>query len=122
MSIGIRNLVKGFNGNTILKSVSFSQNEGQVVSIIGPSGSGKTTLLRCLNFLETADSGTLTLAGKTIDLATRDRKDIAFVRGATAMVFQSYNLFANLTAIQNVTEALIYAKKMPRKEAYQLGL
>ncbi len=68
MSIGIRNLVKGFNGNTILKSVSFSQNEGQVVSIIGPSGSGKTTLLRCLNFLETADSGTLTLAGKTITL------------------------------------------------------
>ncbi|MFR4488564.1 MAG: ATP-binding cassette domain-containing protein [Bifidobacterium pseudocatenulatum] len=116
MSIGIRNLVKGFNGNTILKSVSFSQNEGQVVSIIGPSGSGKTTLLRCLNFLETADSGTLTLAGKTIDLATRDRKDIAFVRGATAMVFQSYNLCES-DSHQNVTEALIYAE-MPRERKH----
>ena len=72
--------------------MSLNLRDNEFVAILGPSGSGKTTLLRCLNFLETADSGTLTLAGKTIDLATRDRKDIAFVRGATAMVFQSYNL------------------------------
>lgn len=117
MSINVSDVVKSFNGNTILKSVSFTQEKGKVFSIIGPSGSGKTTLLRCLNFLERADSGTINLNGKTVDLATKDHRDIAYVRGATAMVFQSYNLFANLTALQNVTEALIYAKKMPKKEA-----
>ena len=122
MSINVSDVIKSFNGNTILKSVSFTQEKGKVFSIIGPSGSGKTTLLRCLNFLERADSGTINLNGKTVDLATKDHRDIAYVRGATAMVFQSYNLFANLTALQNVTEALIYAKKMPKKEAKQYGL
>ena len=122
MSINVSDVVKSFNGNTILKSVSFTQEKGKVFSIIGPSGSGKTTLLRCLNFLERADSGTINLNGKTVDLATKDHRDIAYVRGATAMVFQSYNLFANLTALQKVTEALIYAKKMPKKEAKQYGL
>ena len=95
----------------VLRGVDLTVEKGDVVAILGPSGSGKTTLLRCLNFLETADAGQLTFDGETFDLAQASRADIARLRKKTAFVFQSYNLFRNKTALQNVTEGLIIARK-----------
>ena len=105
----------------VLRGVDLTVEKGDVVAILGPSGSGKTTLLRCLNFLETADAGQLTFDGETFDLAQASRADIARLRKKTAFVFQSYNLFRNKTALQNVTEGLIVARRMPREQADAIG-
>ena len=106
----------------VLRGVDLTVEKGDVVAILGPSGSGKTTLLRCLNFLETADAGQLTFDGETFDLAQASRADIARLRKKTAFVFQSYNLFRNKTALQNVTEGLIIARKMPKEQADAVGM
>ena len=106
----------------VLRGVDLTVEKGDVVAILGPSGSGKTTLLRCLNFLETADAGQLTFDGETFDLAHADRASIARLRRKTAFVFQNYNLFRNKTALQNVTEGLIVARKMPKAEADAVGM
>jgi len=106
----------------VLRGVNLTVEKGDVVAILGPSGSGKTTLLRCLNFLETADAGTLTFDGEAFDLARADRASIARLRRKTAFVFQNYNLFRNKTALQNVTEGLIVARKMPKNEANAIGM
>ena len=106
----------------VLKGVDLSVEKGDVVAILGPSGSGKTTLLRCLNFLETADSGTLVFDGESFDLGRISRADIARLRKKTAFVFQNYNLFRNKTALQNVTEGLIVARRMPREQADAVGM
>ena len=106
----------------VLCGVDLTVEKGDVVAILGPSGSGKTTLLRCLNFLETADAGTLTFDGEAFDLARADRASIARLRRKTAFVFQNYNLFRNKTALQNVTEGLIVARKMPKNEANAIGM
>ena len=87
-----------------------------------PSGWGKTTLLRCLNFLETADAGQLVFDGESFDLAHASRTDIARLRKKTAFVFQNYNLFRNKTALQNVTEGLIVARKLPKEQADEIGM
>ena len=96
-------------------------NEGDVVAIIGPSGSGKTTLLRCINFLEKADSGTLIFDNEKFEFDKITKKEIARLRRKTAFVFQNYNLFLNKTALQNVTEGLIVARKMHKAEAIEIG-
>lgn len=101
----------------IAKTFGERQVLEDVVVILGPSGSGKTTFLRCLNHLEKADSGRLTLAGKTYDLAKLSKKDILEIRQKTAFVFQHYNLFANKTALENILEGLIVARKVPKEEA-----
>ena len=106
----------------VLRGVDLTVEKGDVVAILGPSGSGKTTLLRCLNFLETADAGQLTFDGETFDLAKASRADIARLRKKTAFVFQSYNLFRNKTALQNVTEGLIIARKIPKEQADAVGM
>ena len=106
----------------VLRGVDLTVEKGDVVAILGPSGSGKTTLLRCLNFLETADAGQLTFDGETFDLAKASRADIARLRKKTAFVFQNYNLFRNKTALQNVTEGLIIARKMPKEQADAVGM
>ena len=105
----------------VLQGVDLTVEKGDVVAILGPSGSGKTTLLRCLNFLETADSGSLVLDGETFDLADASPAEVARLRKKTAFVFQNYNLFRNKTALQNVTEGLIVARKMPRQQAEEIG-
>lgn len=106
----------------VLRGVDLTVEKGDVVAILGPSGSGKTTLLRCLNFLETADAGQLTFDGETFDLAHADRASIARLRRKTAFVFQNYNLFRNKTALQNVTEGLIVARRTPKAEADAVGM
>lgn len=105
----------------VLRGVDLSVEKGDVVAILGPSGSGKTTLLRCLNFLETADSGTLIFDGERFELGQISRANIARLRKKTAFVFQNYNLFRNKTALQNVTEGLIVARKMPKEQADAIG-
>lgn len=117
----IKNIVKSFEGSAVVRDVSFTVDPGDVIAIIGPSGSGKTTLLRCLNFLERADSGTLVFDGEAFDLHKTSKKDIARLRKKTGFVFQSYNLFANKTALQNVTEGLIVGRKMPKTDAQRIG-
>ena len=106
----------------VLKGVDLTVNKGDVVAILGPSGSGKTTFLRCLNFLETTDSGTLIFDGEQFDLSKITKADIARLRKKTAFVFQNYNLFRNKTALQNVTEGLVIARKMPKAQADAIGM
>lgn len=118
----VKGIKKTFDGKTqVLNGIDISVNKGEVIAILGPSGGGKTTLLRCMNFLETADSGTLTFDGKTYDLARITKKEIAEIRKKTAFVFQNYNLFLNKTALQNVTEGLIVARKMEKEKAEEIG-
>ena len=107
---------------SVLRGVDLTVEKGDVVAILGPSGSGKTTLLRCLNFLETADAGQLVFDGESFDLAHASRADIARLRKKTAFVFQNYNLFRNKTALQNVTEGLIVARKLPKEQAEEIGM
>ena len=105
----ISNLKKSFNGTEILKGISFTMEEGQAVSIIGSSGSGKTTLLRCLNLLEMADEGTISVRGEKIfDAAKKPDSPDALreKRLHFGMVFQQFNLFPQYTALENVTLAL----------------
>lgn len=117
----IQDIHKSFGDLEILKGIDISVEKGDVIAILGPSGSGKTTLLRCINFLETADSGTMTFDGETFDLSHVSKKDIMRLRKKTAFVFQNYNLFQNKTALQNVTEGLIIGRKMPKAEAIEIG-
>ena len=117
----LRNLKKSFGPLEVLRGVDLTVNRGDVAVILGPSGSGKTTLLRCVNFLENADGGELTFDGETFRLGRVSRRDAARLRKKTAFVFQSYNLFLNKTALENVTEGLVVARKIPRGEAERMG-
>ena len=113
----VHDIHKSFGAREVLKGVSLSVDKGSVVAILGPSGSGKTTLLRCINFLEKADGGSLTFDGERLYLARMTRADAARIRRKTAFVFQSYNLFRNKTVLQNVTEGLVVARRMPKAQA-----
>lgn len=115
------NIEKSFGNKKVLDGVHLTVHQGDVVVILGPSGSGKTTLLRTLNHLEKADKGQLTLDGKTYDLAKIQQKEILELRKKTAFVFQNYNLFANKTAIENILEGLVIARKIPKKEAIKIA-
>ena len=119
--LGIRNLRKAFGPLQVLKGIDLDVNKGDVVAILGSSGSGKTTMLRCLNFLERADAGTMDFDGRRIELHRATHAEINALRRRTGFVFQNYNLFANKTALQNVTEGLIIARKMPRRTAEELA-
>ena len=99
----VKNIKKSFGANQVLKDVSFSLEEGQVLAIIGSSGSGKTTLLRCLNFLETPDSGEIFVNGK--QLLSQSEEEIRQNRLHFGLVFQNFNLFPQYTVFQNVTLA-----------------
>ena len=122
MMLEIRDVRKSFDGMKVLDGISLDVEKGDVVAILGPSGSGKTTFLRCLNFLETADSGTLVFDGETFDLHNADKRDIARLRRKTAFVFQNYNLFLNKTVLQNVTLGLTAGMGMEKKKAEQIAL
>ena len=117
--IKIEHLRKEYPNVTPLKDVSVEINKGDVISVIGPSGTGKSTLLRCLNRLEEPTSGSVTLDGEVI---TSPTCDIPRVRRRMGMVFQSFNLFNNLTVIENITVAPIKLLKVPREQAYKEGM
>ena len=118
----IKDIHKSFGSLNVLNGVNLSVHKGDVIAILGPSGSGKTTLLRCINFLETADQGTMLFDEKEYDLASMHKNDIRDIRKKTGFVFQNYNLFANKTALQNVMLGLTSARKMDKKQAEKIGL
>ena len=103
MILQVNNLKKGFGSTEVLKGVSFSLEQGQVLAIIGSSGSGKTTLLRCLNFLETADEGEIIVNGKQLLSSSED--EIRKNRLHFGLVFQNFNLFPQYTVLENITLA-----------------
>ncbi len=101
----VNNLKKGFGSTDVLKGVSFSLEQGQVLAIIGSSGSGKTTLLRCLNFLETPDEGEILVNGKQLTGAHLTEAQIRENRLHFGLVFQNFNLFPQYTVLENITLA-----------------
>ncbi len=118
----VENIYKKFGNTEVLKDISFSLEQGQVLSLIGSSGSGKTTLLRCLNFLEQPDKGVIRVNGETLfdaaDPATQTEAQIRKKRLHFGLVFQSFNLFPQYTALQNVMLAKeLLAKELPDYKA-----
>ena len=118
----IKDIHKSFGNLNVLNGMDLTVNKGDVIAILGPSGSGKTTLLRCINYLETADSGTMVFKNQSYDLANTSKKDIAQLRKHTGFVFQNYNLFANKTTLQNVTLGLTVARNVSKEEANVIGM
>lgn len=116
--IRVENLRKSFGSHLVLKDIDFAVNPGEVVTIIGASGSGKSTLLRCMNLLETPDSGHIWFHGE--DLAA-DRVNINRLREHIGMVFQSFNLFNNMNVLDNCTLAPVTLKKMDKAEAERVA-
>ena len=116
-AVRIRGLTKRFGDRTVLDGIDLDIAPGERIVIIGPSGTGKSTLLRCLNFLDTPDAGRITLGDLALDAARATRREILALRRRTAFVFQTYALFANRTARQNITEALTVVKGLSRAEA-----
>lgn len=117
--IKIKGLHKNFGSLEVLKGIDLHIKLGEVVVIIGPSGSGKSTLLRCINLLEDITSGTVIV--DNLDLKDKNT-DINFIRTEVGMVFQQFNLFPHMTAMENVTLGPIKVRKMPKKDAQRLGL
>ena len=109
-----RNLKKSFGKLEVLKGISAGIRRGEVVSIIGPSGGGKSTFLRCLNLLETPDGGQVLFKGQDI---TDKKLNISQYRQSIGMVFQHFNVFPNLTVLENVTLAPVLEKKVPKDQA-----
>ncbi|MGF9906862.1 amino acid ABC transporter ATP-binding protein [Brevibacillus porteri] len=116
--ITITDVHKQFNTLHVLKGISLSVEKGKVVVIIGPSGSGKTTLLRCLNALEVPTSGSVQIGDVKLDFSKKvERTSIPKLRKQTGMVFQNYNLFPHMTAVENVMEGPVTVKKEDKEKA-----
>ena len=120
--IAVEKLIKSYNSNRVLQGVDHAQERGEAVVLIGPSGCGKSTFLRCLNQLEIADSGRITIGGVTIEGGraprTREERDQQRqLRLRAGMVFQSFNLFPHLTVLQNITESPMVVKGVEREPA-----
>jgi ABC-type histidine transport system ATPase subunit len=118
---------KSFGNIEVLKGVTVEANSGDVVSMLGSSGSGKSTFLRCINLLETPNGGTVTVSGETIAMTTNrqgqpvpvDIKQVERIRTRLGMVFQSFNLWAHMTVLENVIEAPVHVLGVPKKEALE---
>jgi putative amino-acid transport system ATP-binding protein len=115
--ISISGLNKSFGDTRVLRDISLEIAPGERVVVIGPSGTGKSTLLRTLNFLDRPDSGVLRVGDLTVDAETASRADILALRRRTSFVFQNYALFANKTARENITQALVTVKGLAKAEA-----
>ncbi|MFD0050414.1 amino acid ABC transporter ATP-binding protein [Actinomycetes bacterium NPDC127524] len=113
-------LKKRFNDLEVLKGIDLSIEKGKTAVIIGPSGSGKTTLLRCLNLLEIPDAGSIVLGNKNMSFnegSKTNKKEVVAFRQQTGMVFQNYNLFPHLTAVENIMEGQVIVLKRSKQEA-----
>ena len=123
-ALSVRDLRKSFGPLQVLKGVSLEAREGDVISILGASGSGKSTLLRCINLLETPDSGEVAVAGETIAMRRRakgrmepaDRRQVDRIRTELGMVFQNFALWSHMTVLQNLIEAPVHVQRRPRAE------
>ncbi len=120
----LHKLHKCFGPNEVLKGVSLSVQPGEVVCLIGPSGSGKTTLLRCVNYLEVPDSGAVVVDGELVgqyrkkgQFVTLPPRQLAMQRATIGMVFQQFNLFPHMTALENVVESPVGIARMNRTDA-----
>ena len=113
----VKNIHKRFGDNEVLKGVDFKVEKGSVIAVLGNSGSGKTTLLRCISFLERADQGEIQFDDFRKDITAVSKPEIRALRMKMGFVFQGYNLFRNMTALQNVMEGLTTARKIPEAEA-----
>ena len=122
----IQNIYKSFDGLEVLKGVSLSVNQGEVIAIIGPSGSGKSTLLRCALMLETIDSGRIQICQKTMAEGSpakyAEKKTLREIQREIGLVFQSFHLFPHLSVLENITEAPIRVAKVPKEQAEQKAL
>ena len=118
MAINFKNISKSYGDHLVLDNINTSFKEGQTTVIVGSSGCGKSTLLRCINLLEIPQSGTLEVDDRSVNFKDKlSSKELLEIRKKTGMVFQSFNLFPHLTALQNVTEAPICVQKKDRNEA-----
>ncbi|MFF2090745.1 amino acid ABC transporter ATP-binding protein [Paenibacillus sp. NPDC058174] len=115
--IKLANLKKSFNKLEVLKGIDLLVQTGEVMAVLGPSGSGKSTLLRCINFLDRADEGIVTIGSTTVPCDNPDNRDVLQLRRKTATVFQNYNLFRHKTALENVMEGLMIAQKQSKSAA-----
>lgn len=120
----MNHIQKSFDGQPVLKDISISVREGEILSIIGPSGSGKSTLLRCATMLETIDGGEIRYLGEQAALVKNGKETyvkgekLKKVRSYFGLVFQNFNLFPHYSVLKNITDALIHVQKRGREEAY----
>ena len=126
-AVDVRGIAKRFGDLRVLEDVSLTVHRGRTVGVLGPSGSGKSTLLRCINWLEEPDEGEIYIAGKRIGFTTGVRgnrvpmsaKELAKMRARVVMVFQAFNLWPHLTVLQNVLEAPVHVRGLPRARAVE---
>ncbi len=124
-ALTVEKLYKNFNGIEVLSGISLSANRGDVIAVLGASGSGKSTLLRCINLLETPDSGRITVCNEEIlmkknrqgENVPADHRQVERIRAKLAMVFQQFNLWSHMTILENIIEAPVHVLKIPRREA-----
>jgi len=122
--IALSDIHKSYGRTEVLKGISLTAQEGDVIAILGSSGSGKSTLLRCINFLEMPDSGEVRVGGETVNITQRrdgqrvvkDAAQLARIRTRAAMVFQSFNLWSHRTVLENLIEAPVYVQGRPRAD------
>ncbi len=115
--ITLSNIHKRFGDAEVLKGIDITINQGEIIVIIGSSGTGKSTLLRCVNFLEQADQGTITIDDVSVDTQKHTKAEVLALRRKTGFVFQNYALFAHLTARQNIAEGLITVRGWKKDQA-----
>jgi len=115
-------LKKSFGQDEILKGIDFKVDKGEVIAVIGPSGSGKTTLLRCISFLTPSNEGIMKLDDDEYDMVKVTKQEIKNLRRNMGFVFQSFNLFRNMTVLKNVMEGLVTVRKMSKEDAREKSL
>ncbi|MCL9782963.1 amino acid ABC transporter ATP-binding protein [Vibrio sp. S4M6] len=120
--IEIKNIHKSFGNSEVLKGIDLNIEKGEIVVIIGSSGTGKSTLLRCINFLENADKGSISIGGVSVNTQRHSRAEVRELRKKTGFVFQNYALFAHMTAKQNIAEGLITVRGWKKQQAYDKAL
>ncbi len=125
LALQVEDIHKSFGEIEVLKGISLTANDHDVISILGSSGSGKSTFLRCINLLETPTSGSVWVKGELIEMKEQrngnvvpaNRKQVDRIRSRLAMVFQQFNLWSHMTVMENVCEAPVHVLKVPKKEA-----